>query len=66
MVNTKPRVTSSSSSPSHSVRINTHKDKGGVQVFVVFPLEIPVMLFHFSLKFVVELHPGIDASSSVA
>lgn len=66
---TKPRgehkVPSDSSSPIHSTRLNTHKNKRGIQVLVVFPLKIPVMLFHFSLKLAVELRSGVGPSSRV-
>ena len=63
----KHHVPSDTSSPtpiSHDQ--NTHKDQGNVQVFVALPREIPVVFFRFSLKLVVELHSGVDPSSSAA
>ena len=41
--------------------MNTHEDKGGVQVFV-FLLEFPIVFVHFSLERVVELDSGVNPS----
>ena len=46
------------------VAIATHEDKGGIQVFVVFLVEVLIMFFHFPLKTVVELHSGVDSRPS--
>lgn len=57
---------SDSSSPLCSTRADTHKDKRGIQVFVVFLLKILVVFIHFPLKLVVELHSGVETSCSAA
>ena len=41
----------------------THKDQGGVQVFVVFLHEIAVIFVGFALKLVVELETGAAGRS---
>ena len=43
--------------------MDTHENQGGIQVFIVFLLEVPIVFFYLSLKLVVELHPGIDSGS---
>ena len=48
------------------MRVGTHKDERGIQIFVISPLEVPVVFLHFSLELVVELHPGVNTGSSVA
>ena len=52
--------------PISSTRMDTHKNQGGIQVLIVFLLEVPIVLFHFSLKLVVELHSGVDSGSGAA
>ena len=47
-------------------RVGTHEDKGGIQVFVIFPVEVLIMFFHFALKTVVEPHSGVDSSPGAA
>ena len=44
--------------------MKTHENQGDIQVIVVSLLEFPVVLLHFSLKPVVEIHSGVDASFS--
>jgi len=45
---------------------DTHKNQGGIQIFVVFLLKVSIMFFHFSLELVVELHSGVNPRSSAS
>ena len=40
----------------------THKNKGGIQVFVLFLLEVIIVFGNFLLEFVEETGPGIGAT----
>ena len=60
----KYQAMNNSKNPAFSARIATYKDQRGIQIFIPFPLEVPVVFFHFSLEFVVELHPGVNPRSS--
>ena len=62
----KYQVPSNLQNPTPGTRINTHKDKGGIQILVVLLLKVPVVFFHFSLKLVVELHSGVNPRPSAA
>jgi len=46
--------------------ISTHENQGGIQIFVVFLLEISITFFHFPLELVVELHSGVGPRSSAS
>ena len=48
------------------MRVGTHKDERGVQIFIVSPLKVPVVFFHLPLELIVELHPGVSSRSSAA
>ena len=47
-------------------RVATHEDEGGIQVFVIFLVEVLIVFFHFPLKIVVERHSGVDSRPSAA
>ena len=52
------------SKPTPGTQVDTHENKGGVEVFIVFLLEVPIVFIHFSLELVVELRSGIEPRSS--
>ena len=47
-----------------SMRMKTHKNQCGIQIFIVLLLKVSVVFFHFSLELAVELHSGIGSKRS--